>query len=400
MPRPSPSAGDSSAASRSLALDLWDDRWAQLAQSWLPRWAPIDGTGAPAWGPDVHVRSIKGYRDSRRALVHPELESLIGNGNLRQSDSNLLFLDGDVHTRLRGIISRVLPDWRSAATASDDFIAKLLAALPDRGSVDLVNDFAVPIAEDMTYFILGLQRGENDGLASKLATMSAQFDPSFEPSELARAIAAGRELLALVRQTLRDKAYDPGSALGLLDEARRSGELSVREQLASSVMLAHASFQNSVNLLSFASAEAMTNAALAETMAGGDLAAQRKCVEELLRLGSPVRFLVRRASAGLTVGTTAIDESNLVAPFLGDANRDTSVFEHPDEFDGTRGGAAHLAFGSGPHACLGAAIARAETLAAVRGLVGKYRTFTLTSVTWGSNAVMFGPTSMVAELGP
>ena len=45
-------------------------------------------------------------------------------------------------------------------------------------------------------------------------------------------------------------------------------------------------------------------------------------------------------------------------------------------------------------------IARAETLAAVRGLVGKYRTFSLTSVVWGSNAVMFGPTSLVAELGP
>jgi cytochrome P450 len=112
-----------------------------------------------------------------------------------------------------------------------------------------------------------------------------------------------------------------------------------------------------------------------------------------------VRFLIRRASTETTVGDTAINENDLVAPFLADANRDPSVFDHPDEFDGARG-AVHLAFGAGPHACLGAAIARAETLAAVRGLVGKYRTFALTSVTWGSNAVMFGPTSLVAELGP
>ena len=82
MPRPSPSAGEPSAGTRSLALDLWDGHWAQVTKSWLPRWAPADGTGAPAWGPDVHVRSIKGYRDSRRALFHPELESLICNGNL------------------------------------------------------------------------------------------------------------------------------------------------------------------------------------------------------------------------------------------------------------------------------------------------------------------------------
>jgi cytochrome P450 len=385
---------------RSLALDLWDDHWAQVTQSWVPTWAPAGGTGAAAWGPDEHIRSIKGYLNSRRVLYHPELESLIGNGNLRQSDSNLLFLDGEVHTRLRGVITRVLPDWRSAAAASSHFIEDLLGRLPDQGRVDLVNDFAVPIAEDMTYFVLGLHRGEEDRLAGKLATMSAQFDPSFEPAQQTRAIDAGRDLLTLVRLAIRDKAYEPGSALGLLEEARRSGELSVREQLASSVMLAHASFQNSVNLLSFAAAEAMTNAALAETMGGVDQAAQRKSVEELLRLGSPVRFLIRRAAAGVTVGGTAIDESDLVAPFLKEANRDPLVFDHPDEFDGTRGGAPHLAFGAGPHACLGAAIARAETLVAVRGLVGKYRTFALTSVTWGSNAVMFGPTSLVAELGP
>jgi cytochrome P450 len=404
MPRPSQSARDSSSdgtgAVRSLALDLWDDHSAQVTQSWFPRWAPVVGTRAAAWGPDEHIRSIKGYLNSRRVLHHPELESLIGNGNLRQSDSNLLFLDGEVHDRLRAIINRVLPDWRSAAAASTRFIENLMTGLPDRGQVDLVNDFAVPIAEDMTYFILGLHRREEDRLAWKLATMSAQFDPSFGPAHQARAIDAGRELLTLVRLAIRDRSYEPGSALGLLDEARRSGELSVREQLASSVMLAHASFQNSVNLLSFAAAEAMTNSALAETMAGDDQAGQRKCVEELLRLGSPVRFLIRRASTGLTVGDTAIDEGDLVAPFVGEANRDPSVFDHADEFDGSRVGAAHLAFGSGAHACLGATIARAETLVAVRCLVGKYRTFALTSVTWGSNAVMFGPTSLVAELGP
>ena len=407
MPGPSQSTRDGSGVGsggatggrRSLALDLWDDHAAQVTQSWFPKWAPAEGMVAAEWGPNERVRSIKGYPDCRQALHHSELESLISNGNLRQSDSNLLFLDGEVHTRLRGIIGRVLPDWRSAADASERFIERLVESLPERGPVDLVNDFAVPIAEDMTYFILGLHRDVADRLGWRLSTMSAQFDPSFEPAQLAQAIDAGRELLSQIRLAIRDKDYEADRAIGLLDEARRSGELSVREQLASSVMLAHASFQNSMNLLSFAAAEVMTNAGLAETMAGSDQAAQRRCVEELLRLGSPVRFLIRRASTGSTIGDKVINESDLVAPFLGEANRDPSVFTHPEEFDGGRSG-AHLAFGAGPHACLGASIARAETLAAVRGLVGKYRTFSLTSVVWGSNAVMFGPTSLVAELGP
>jgi cytochrome P450 len=391
--------GSTSPSPRSLALELWDEHWDRVTESWFPTWAPPDGTPAEAWGPDQHVRSIKEYVDSREVCFRPEMESFISNGKLRQSHSNLLFLDGESHIRLRGIISRVLPDTRSAAAASGRFVEELIAGLPERGPVDLVNDFAVPIAEDMCYFILGLQRGDDDRLAAHLAMMSAQFDPSFDPVHLAQAIEAGHEVLSLVRMAIRDKTYRPGSALGLLDEARRSGLLTVREQLASSLMLAHASFQNSANLLSFAAAEAMTNAALADTMTGTDQAAQRKSIEELLRLGSPVRFLIRRASTETKVGATAINENDLVAPFLADANRDPAVFDHPDRFDGARG-AVHLAFGAGPHACLGAAIARAETLASVRGLVGKYRTFALTSVTWGSNAVMFGPTSLVAELGP
>jgi cytochrome P450 len=379
---------------------LWDAQWAIVTKGWYPRWAPPDGTTADAWGPEESLRSIKGYRDCRRALVLPQLESHIGNGNLRQNDANLLFLDGEVHRRLRALINRILPDSRSAAMSSDAFIDNLVAELPERGCVDLVNDFAVPIAEDMTYFILGLRRGEDAGLAARLLTMSAQFDPAFSPNDVAEALDVGREVLNVLRVAVRDGTCDPGGGLALLDAARRAGELSVREQLASSVMLAHASFQNTANLLSFAACEAMTNSALSETMAGADRDAQRRCVDEVLRLGSPVRFLIRRSASDLTLGDLSIHQNDLVSPFVHDANRDGAVFDRPDEFDAGRKGPMHLSFGAGPHKCLGATIARNETLSALRTLTAKYGSFELVSVTWGSNAVMFGPTSLVAELGP
>jgi len=385
---------------RSLAVALWDEQWSRVTEGWYPRWAPQDGTAADAWGPDESLRSVHGYRDCRRALNLPELESHVGNGNLRQNDANLLFLDGEVHTRLRAIINRALPDWRSAAASSSEFIDRLVSDLPERGRVDLVQDFAVPIAEDMTYFILGLERADGDGLATKLLAMSAQFDPAYSPDDVAVAVEVGRVVLNELRVAVRDGKCLANGGLALLDAARRSGELSVREQLASSVMLAHASFQNTANLLSFAAAEAMTNAALSETMAGGDRAAQRRCVEEVLRLESPVRFLIRRASSDFTLGKVQIHRNDMVSPFVHDANRDPAAFDDPDEFRTHRAGATHLSFGAGPHKCLGAAIARAETLAALQRLVAKYRTFDLVSVTWGANAVMFGPTSLVAELGP
>ena len=94
----------------SQAVELWDTQWSTVTKSWYPRWAPPEGTTAEAWGPEESLRRITGYRDCRRGLNLPQLESHIGNGNLRQNDANLLFLDGEVHVRLRALINRVLPD--------------------------------------------------------------------------------------------------------------------------------------------------------------------------------------------------------------------------------------------------------------------------------------------------
>ena len=68
-------------------------------------------------------------------------------------------------------------------------------------------------------------------------------------------------------------------------------------------------------------------------------------MEELLRLGSPARFLIRRATDDLTIGGTAIGQGEIVILAIGMANRDPDVFPDPDQFDGSRKRISHLAFG-------------------------------------------------------
>jgi cytochrome P450 len=65
------------------------------------------------------------------------------------------------------------------------------------------------------------------------------------------------------------------------------------------------------------------------------------------------------------IGGTPVPAGQHVLLCLGAANRDPAVFSEPDRFDIKRGGAAHLGFGFGMHACLGGRVAEREAAAAL-----------------------------------
>jgi cytochrome P450 len=100
-------------------------------------------------------------------------------------------------------------------------------------------------------------------------------------------------------------------------------------------------------------------------------------VEEILRWTSPGRHLVRTATANTMVGSQLIQAGESVALFFISANRDNAVFASPDEFQVDRRPNPHLAFGSGPHFCLGVHLARLELKAIFGALLPKLPRMTL-----------------------
>jgi cytochrome P450 len=101
-------------------------------------------------------------------------------------------------------------------------------------------------------------------------------------------------------------------------------------------------------------------------------------VEELLRYDSPVQAAVRRTTRELNVGDHVIAPKEFVMLLLGSANRDPARFDHPDTLDLQRSNKRQLAFGLGPHFCLGAALARLEGQLAIRALVERLPVLELT----------------------
>ncbi len=86
-------------------------------------------------------------------------------------------------------------------------------------------------------------------------------------------------------------------------------------------------------------------------------------VEEMLRYVSPVIHFRRTATKDTELGGVKIAEGDKVVVYYPSANRDETVFENPNVFDIRRTPNEHVAFGSGPHFCLGANLARMEIVA-------------------------------------
>ena len=82
--------------------------------------------------------------------------------------------------------------------------------------------------------------------------------------------------------------------------------------------------------------------------------------EELLRYTTPVVYMRRTAKHDVVLAGEQIREGDKVVMYFGSANRDPQKFERPDALDLSRTPNEHIAFGTGPHGCLGQHIARIE----------------------------------------
>jgi cytochrome P450 len=96
-------------------------------------------------------------------------------------------------------------------------------------------------------------------------------------------------------------------------------------------------------------------------------------VEEALRWLSPVGTASRRTVSECELSGVRLPVGAMIAGVLAAANRDPSVFTDPDRFDIHRREGGHLAFASGPHACVGALLGRYEGHVALRVLFESIR---------------------------
>jgi cytochrome P450 len=100
-----------------------------------------------------------------------------------------------------------------------------------------------------------------------------------------------------------------------------------------------------------------------------------RTIEEVLRISPPIQMVFRRATRDTVIGGQQICADEIAYVWLASANRDAQTFCDPSRFVADRMPNHHLAFGLGPHHCLGAALARLMGGAMLDALVrlGRFR---------------------------
>jgi cytochrome P450 len=125
----------------------------------------------------------------------------------------------------------------------------------------------------------------------------------------------------------------------------------------------------------------------------------REAADEALRLESPVQMTMRSVEESVTVGGSALASGDHVLAVLASANRDDTTFADPDRFDPERDPATHVAFGAGPHACPGAAIAHLELEVALAALFQRFGAITIEAdPRWETSLTLRSMRSLVVRL--
>ena len=123
--------------------------------------------------------------------------------------------------------------------------------------------------------------------------------------------------------------------------------------------------------------------------------------EELLRWTSPVIYMRRRATRDIEIGGKKLKEGDKAVMYFGSANRDAGKFERPDRLDLSRKPNEHIAFGTGPHGCLGQHIARIEIDAMLTEVLTRMKDFRVAAAPrWLPSNFISGPQTMPVTFTP
>lgn len=275
----------------------------------------------------------------------------------------MIDFDAPEHHRRRRLVSsgftpkriRALED-RARATCDD-----IIDAVCEQGSCDFVRDIAAPLPLAMIGDMLGVAPGDRPQLLRWSEDM-LRSQGTADPAAMEGATTAFVEFDAYMAKVIEDRRRTGSDEdlVGVLVQAEIDGDRLDGSSLVHETLLILVGGDETTRHVLSGGMLALLEHEDQHRRLQADLALLPTAVEEMLRWVTPIKDMVRTTTRAVDVGGTTIPEGAEVLLLYPSANRDEAVFDEPDAFDVGRQPNPHLAFGFGPHVCLGNQLARLE----------------------------------------
>jgi cytochrome P450 len=284
-----------------------------------------------------------------------------------------------------------------------EIVDELLSAAQGRGSFDLVRDFAFPLPVTVIAEMLGVEGGDRADFLRWSQALVALTEPTalLSPEAPAAAEECLGEMRGFFDGVVAERRVRPREDLvSELVRAEVEGDrLDADELFAMSVLILVAGHETTTNLIGNAVLALLRHPDQRRRLTA-DPGLMRTAVEEFLRFDGVVQATARIALEDASIGGVEIPKGEGAILVIGAANRDPVQFEDPDRLDVARADNRHLAFGYGPHFCLGAGLARAEAQLALAALLARAPRFDgdVSHPDWKPTTVLRGLRSLPLSL--
>ncbi len=290
--------------------------------------------------------------------------------------TNMVTADGAEHHRLRRLVTQTLTPARVQALEPrvTEIVSGLLDGLPGHAGADGVVDVRAHLAVEVPMQVIceltGVPAAERPRLRELVDSI---FRTTTAPEEVLRVQA---DIFRLLGDLIALRTAEPGEDLtsALIAARAADPEALSDEELAGTLwLMLAAGHETTLNLIANAVRALLTHPGQRALVERGE-AGWDAVVEETLRWDAPIgNFMARYPLEDLTIeGVTIPAGDAVLAPYSGVGRDEAQHGPDAAVFDLTRDQARNLAFGGGPHICLGAPLARMEARIALEGLFTRY----------------------------
>ena len=315
--------------------------------------------------------------ESTHAIRTPSIEAELEQVAKDPSGPSMLRVDGDDHTRLRRLVAqaftpRAIERWRLRAT---ELTEELLDHFDDNGGGDALHDFALPLPATVISDMLGMPAGDLPKLRGWSHALAKTLDAVNTEDEYQRAVDSALAMDEYLRDIYDLKEADPADDIfSALIAAEHEGDRLTKDEVMANIRLLYvAGHETTTNLIGNGLVELFRNPDQLQLLRSTD-EHDANLVEEVLRFNPSVQMTRRIPLHDIEVAGTDIPAGTVMLLSATSANRDPRKWgDTADEFDITRPDAKdQVAFGGGPHFCLGAALARLEGQIAMPRIVRRF----------------------------